>query len=57
MKRTTRKRTEETKQKISEALKGKPKTEKHKEAISIALKNIGQVYPMTIITIILIDMK
>lgn len=45
MKRTTRKRTEETKQKISEALKGKPKTEKHKEAISIALKKYWASIP------------
>lgn len=46
MKRTTRKRTEETKQKISASLKGRPKTEQHKRAISVALKSYWQTIPI-----------
>ena len=38
MKRTTR-------QRISAALKGRPKTEKHREAISIALKKYWATIP------------
>ena len=45
MKRTTRQRSKETKQKISAALKGRPKTEKHREAISIALKKYWATIP------------
>lgn len=45
MKRITRQRTEETKRKISEALKGKAKTEKHRKAISIALKRYWAAIP------------
>ena len=45
MKRITRQRTEETKQKISEALKGKAKTERHRKAISIALKRYWATIP------------
>lgn len=45
MKRTCRRLSEETKRKISEALKGKPKTEKHKQALSIALLKYWQTIP------------
>lgn len=45
MKRITRQRTEETKRKISEALKGKAKTEKHRRAISKALKKYWATIP------------
>ncbi|MBR6179592.1 MAG: hypothetical protein IKR05_10920 [Prevotella sp.] len=38
MKRTSRRLSEETKQKISQALKNRPKSEEHKQALSIALK-------------------
>ena len=37
MKRTSRKLSEETKQKISIALRGKPKTEQHRQSLSAAL--------------------
>lgn len=45
MKRTCRRLSEETKRKISEALKGKPKTEEHKRALSIALLKYWQTIP------------
>ena len=45
MKRTSRKRTEETKCKISASLKGKVKTEQHKRAISEALKKYWATIP------------
>ena len=38
MKRTSRSLSEETKHKISQALKNRPKSEEHKQALSIALK-------------------
>lgn len=45
MKRITRKRSEETKHKISAALKGRAKTEQHKRAISKALKKYWATIP------------
>jgi len=38
MKRTTRRMSEKTKQKISKKLAGRPKTETHKQRISTSLK-------------------
>ena len=38
MKRTSRNLSEETKHKISQALKNRPKSEEHKQALSIALQ-------------------
>ena len=45
MKRITRQRSEETKQKISVSLRGKAKTEQHKRAISKALKKYWASIP------------
>ena len=45
MKRTTRKLSEETKKRISESMKGKKKTDEHKEAISSALKKYWETIP------------
>ncbi len=45
MKRKVRERSEETKRKISESLKGHKKTEKHKQAISMALKKYWATVP------------
>lgn len=46
MKRTNRKLSKETKQKISRALKGKPKTEQHKTALAKALKKYWNTVPL-----------
>lgn len=46
MKRITRKRSEETKKRISASLKGKAKTEQHKRAISKALKAYWETIPV-----------
>ena len=45
MKRSCRKLSEVTKQKISAALRNKPKTEQHKQALSIALLKYWQTIP------------
>lgn len=45
MKRTCRQLSEETKRKISVALRNKPKSEKHKRALSIALQKYWQTIP------------
>lgn len=45
MKRTTRKMSEVTKQRISAKLTGKPKTAKHKEAISKSLVAYWKTIP------------
>lgn len=45
MKRTTRKMSETTKQRISAKLKGKPKTTKHKEAISRGMTEYWKTIP------------
>ena len=45
MKRTNRTLKEETRQKISKALKGKPKTEKQKKALAEALKKYWNTVP------------
>ena len=45
MKRTCRRLSEATKQKISVALRDKPKTEQHKQALSIALLKYWQTIP------------
>lgn len=45
MKRTCRKLSEETKLKISMAMKGRAKTEKHKEALSRSLKAYWETIP------------
>ena len=45
MKRTNRTLKEETRQKISKALKGKPKTEQHKKALAEALKKYWNTVP------------
>ncbi len=45
MKRKVRERSEETKRKISESLKGRKKTEEHKQAISMALKKYWVTVP------------
>lgn len=45
MKRTTRKLKEETKQKISNALKGRKKTSEHCENLSKALKKYWETIP------------
>lgn len=46
MKRTCRKLSEETKLKISMAMKGRMKTEKHKEALSRSLKTYWETIPI-----------
>ena len=46
MKRTNRTLKEETRQKISKALKGKPKTEQHKKALAEALKRYWNTVPL-----------
>lgn len=51
MKRTNRTLKEETRQKISKALKGKPKTEQHKKALAEALKSIGTQFLQLLIII------
>lgn len=45
MKRTTRKMSETTKQRISAKLKGKTKSPKHKEAISKGMKRYWTTIP------------
>ena len=45
MKRTCRRLSETTKQKISVSLRNKPKTEQHKQALSIALLKYWQTIP------------
>jgi len=45
MKRTSRKLSEETKQKISMALRGKPKTEQHRQPLSVALVQYWATIP------------
>lgn len=45
MNRNSRKLSEETKKKISASLKGRPKDERHKRAISIALKRYWKTIP------------
>jgi hypothetical protein len=45
MKRTSRKLSEETKQKISMALRGKPKTEQHRQSLSAALVQYWATIP------------
>lgn len=45
MKRTNRTLKEETRQKISKALQGKPKTEQHKKALAEALKKYWNTVP------------
>ena len=45
MKRTSRKQSEKTKEKIRVALKGKPKTTQHKEAISRGMENYWKTIP------------
>lgn len=45
MKRTSRKLSEETKQKISMALRNKPKTAAHREALSASLRAYWQTIP------------
>ena len=46
MKRTNRTLKEETRQKISKALKGKPKTEQYKKALAEALKKYWNTVPI-----------
>ena len=46
MRRTSRKLSEETKQKISMALKGKAKSESHKQALRKSLTAYWQTIPM-----------
>lgn len=46
MKRTNRTLKEETRQKISKALKGKPKTEQHKKALAEALIRYWNTVPL-----------
>lgn len=46
MKRTCRKLSEETKLKISMTMKGRAKTEKHKEALSKSLKAYWEAIPI-----------
>jgi len=45
MRRTSRKLSEETRQKISMALKGKPKTESHRKALAAALVRYWATIP------------
>ena len=45
MRRTSRKLSEETRQKISMALKGKPKTESHRKALAAALVQYRATIP------------
>ncbi len=44
--RTSRKLSETTKKLISEKLKNKPKTESHKQALSMAMKNYWNSIPL-----------
>lgn len=44
-KRLTRKMSEETKQKISAAMKGKKKSEEHKAALSASMKEYWKSIP------------
>ena len=44
-KRLTRKMSEETKRKISEAMKGKKKSEEHKAALSASMKEYWKSIP------------
>lgn len=46
MKRTNRTLKAETRQKISKALKGKPKSERHKKALAEALKRYWNTVPL-----------
>lgn len=46
MKRKNRKLSQETRQKISDALKNKPKTEAHREALSASLRAYWQTIPI-----------
>ena len=45
MKRTSRKLSEETRKKISMALKGKPKSESHRKALAAALVHYWATIP------------
>ncbi len=45
MKRTSRSLSQETKRKISKALQNKPKSPRHRQALSIALKKYWQTIP------------
>ena len=45
MRRTSRKLSEETRKKISVALKGKPKTESHRKALAAALVQYWATIP------------
>ena len=45
MKRTNRRLSVETKQKISQALQNRPKSIRHRQALSIALKKYWQTIP------------
>lgn len=45
MKRISRKLSEETKQKISMALRGKPKSEQHRQSLSAALVQYWATIP------------
>ena len=47
MKRTTRKQSEKTKEKIRVALKGKVKTTQHKEAISKGMVKYWKTIPIS----------
>ena len=46
MKRTDRKVSETTRKKIAEALRGKPKTTEHKQALSKSLKEYWATIPI-----------
>lgn len=46
MKRTCRKLSDETRRKISEALKGKTKTDSHRKALSVALTRYWATIPV-----------
>lgn len=46
MKRTCRKLSDETRRKISEALKGKTKTDSHRKALSVALTRYWATIPL-----------
>lgn len=46
MRRTSRKLSEETRQKISMALRNKPKTVAHREALSASLRAYWQTIPV-----------
>ena len=45
MKRTSRRLSEETRQKISMALRGKPKSEQHRQSLSAALVRYWATIP------------